>query len=74
MSNVITPFDAKITIHTGQTMQWGGLYGSSYGLVISQAARQADRLLVVITPDTPTANQLEYDIRFYGGGSADLPG
>ena len=73
MSNVITPFDAKITIHTGQTMQWGGLYGSSYGLVISQAARQADRLLVVITPDTPTANQLEYDIRFYGGGSADLP-
>jgi len=73
MSNLITPFDAKISIHAGQTLHWGRLYGSSYGLVISHAARQAERILVVITPDTPSANQLEYDIRFYGGGSADLP-
>jgi transcription-repair coupling factor (superfamily II helicase) len=73
MSNLLTPFNARIQITAGQTMHWGRLYGSSYGLVISQAARQADRLLVVITPDTPTANQLEYDIRFYGGGSEEMP-
>jgi transcription-repair coupling factor (superfamily II helicase) len=41
-------------------------------LVIAQAAKQAERLLLIITPDTPTANQLEHDIRFYGG-AGDLP-
>jgi transcription-repair coupling factor (superfamily II helicase) len=73
MSQLLTPFNARISLTAGQTMRWGRLYGSSYGLVISQAARQADRLVVVITPDTPSANQLEYDIRFYGGGSDELP-
>ncbi|MGD8939071.1 MAG: transcription-repair coupling factor, partial [Gammaproteobacteria bacterium] len=72
MSNLLTPFDARINISAGQTMHWGRLYGSSYGLVIAQAAKQAERLLLIITPDTPTANQLEHDIRFYGG-AGDLP-
>ena len=73
MNNLLTPFNAKINISAGQTMRWGRLYGSSYGLVISQAAKHAERMVVVVTPDTRTANQLEHDIRFYGGGSDDLP-
>ncbi len=55
---------------SGRRSRWGQLYGSSEGLAIAQAARQAGAPLIVITPDTPAATRLEYEIRFFAG---DLP-
>jgi transcription-repair coupling factor (superfamily II helicase) len=51
------------------TQNWGNLYGSSTGLVISQAAEQAP--FIVITPDSLSAQRLVEDIQFYA--ETDLP-
>ncbi|MEE8379503.1 MAG: transcription-repair coupling factor, partial [Gammaproteobacteria bacterium] len=58
----------ELTTQTGQRNRWGQLYGSSDALAIAQAAQQAgenSKPVIVITPDTPSATRLEYDIRFY---------
>lgn len=57
----------------GQRSRWGRLYGSSYGLVICDAAQRSERPLMVFTPDTATAINLEQECRFYGAGSQELP-
>lgn len=49
---------------------WGRLYGSSAGLVISQAAQQAP--LIVITPDSLSAQRLVEDIQFYAEANLSL--
>ncbi|WP_455204008.1 transcription-repair coupling factor [Kaarinaea lacus] len=73
MENLLTPINSKINTKAGQWTRWGRLYGSSYGLALCNAARSSDRLLVIVTPDTPTATQLEYECRFYGAGNDELP-
>ncbi|MGD9390982.1 MAG: transcription-repair coupling factor, partial [Thioalkalispiraceae bacterium] len=50
---------------TGERLQWGRLYGSSYGLIISAAASHHDAPLLVVTPDTAAAQRLEYALHFY---------
>ena len=58
----------ELNPQAGQRNRWGQLYGSSDALVIAQMAQQAGRdskPIIIITPDTPTATRLEYDIRFY---------
>jgi transcription-repair coupling factor (superfamily II helicase) len=63
--NILIP---ALNSQAGKRNSWGQLYGSSDALVIAQAAQQAGRNnkpVVVITPDTPSATRLEYDIRFY---------
>jgi len=57
----------------GNITHWGRLYGSAYGLAICSAAQQSQRPWVVITPDTRTALRLEYELRFYGADSDQLP-
>jgi transcription-repair coupling factor (superfamily II helicase) len=52
----------------GNVTRWGQLYGSADALAIAQAARAATAPVLVITPDTPTATRLEYEIRFFGSG------
>ena len=46
-----------------QRLEWGKLYGSSPGLMLSLAAQTAP--LIVITPDSHTAQRLVADIQFY---------
>ena len=59
----------------GLRRRWGQLYGSSDALIIARAALLArrgdedDGPLLVITPDTPSATRLEYEVRFYAGGA-----
>jgi transcription-repair coupling factor (superfamily II helicase) len=57
----------------GERLQWGRLYGSSFGLVISEAAQSHPGILLVITPDTPSATRLEYELRFYNRGNEGIP-
>jgi len=52
-----------------QRKNWGRLYGSSVGLVISQAAQKTP--VIVITPDSLSAQRLVEDIQFYA--KPDLP-
>lgn len=57
----------------GYKSRWGRLYGSSFGLVVSEAARRAPGIVLVVTPDTPTATRLEYELRFFNKGQEDIP-
>ncbi len=47
------------------TSQWGQLYGSAESLALAEAARSAEGLIVVITPNTPELLQLEAELGFF---------
>ena len=49
----------------GKTTQWGKLYGSAMGLVLERIAQQHDNLLLVVTQDTHTAQQLTTQLAFF---------
>jgi transcription-repair coupling factor (superfamily II helicase) len=66
-------FSPPVVDKPGYTTHWGRLYGSSYGLAICNAAKQTQRPFVIITPDTQTAYRLDYELRFYCSGAAELP-
>ncbi|HKJ22601.1 MAG TPA: transcription-repair coupling factor, partial [Gammaproteobacteria bacterium] len=67
-----TPFQPIVPDRPGTTAHWGRLYGSSYGLVISAAARRHQGPVILVTPDTAAAERLIHEIRFYTDGD-DLP-
>ncbi len=46
-------------------IQWGNLHGCAKSLAIAEAIKQANRFSLIITPDTQTAMQLEYELRFF---------
>ncbi len=48
----------------GQTLRWGGLYGDSLALMLANAGLQ-DRLLVIVTPDTQSAEHLQECLDFF---------
>ncbi|MGD8514826.1 MAG: transcription-repair coupling factor [Granulosicoccaceae bacterium] len=49
----------------GTHHNWGRLYGCADGLAIAEAAREHAGPVIVITPDTPTSQRLEAEIRFF---------
>jgi transcription-repair coupling factor (superfamily II helicase) len=51
-----------------QWVRWGQLYGSSAALAIAQAARQAQRPLLVIAEAARALDRLQAELGFYGGG------
>ena len=54
--------------------RWTSLYGSSRGLAIAGAAAAHPGPLMVVTPDAPSAQRLEEEIRFFLGESVqDTP-
>ncbi len=63
MTKYINPLYPTLTNKPNHPQDWGNLYGSSSGLTISQAAQQSP--LIVITPDSLTAQKLLEDIQFY---------
>lgn len=58
---------------SGDKVHWGRLYGSADALAISRALQESQRLVVVITSDTPNAVRLESALRFYAGEHNDKP-
>ncbi|RKZ92553.1 MAG: transcription-repair coupling factor [Candidatus Parabeggiatoa sp. nov. 1] len=68
-TNYLNPLHPTLTCQPNQRQDWGRLYGSCVGLVISQLAQQTP--LIVITPDSLSAQRLVEDIQFYA--EADLP-
>ncbi len=68
-----TPLQLRPHDKPGERQRWGKLYGSAFGLVISEAARSSTSIVVAITPDTASATRLEYELRFYNSGPDALP-
>jgi transcription-repair coupling factor (superfamily II helicase) len=60
-----SPFKPVCPAKTGFRSQWGKLYGSSYGLVLSSTATQHAGPVLVVTADMAAAQRLEYSLRFY---------
>jgi len=49
----------------GERLGWRGLHGAAVGLAIAAAARRHPGPLLVMTPDTPAAERLEAELRFF---------
>ncbi len=60
-----SPFKPVRPAKAGFRSQWGKLYGSSYGLVLSTTAAQHSGPVLVITADMASAQRLQYSLRFY---------
>ncbi|HHB92894.1 MAG TPA: transcription-repair coupling factor [Thioploca sp.] len=69
MTKYTNPLYPKLTSKPNHSQDWGRLYGSSSGLAISQVAQKSP--IVVITPESLTAQRLLEDIQFYA--KAELP-
>jgi transcription-repair coupling factor (superfamily II helicase) len=68
-----TALAPPLTIKAGDRIQFGQLYGSSFGLLISAAAREHNGIVLVATPDTPSAARLEEELRFYNSVEGAVP-
>ncbi|TMN72459.1 transcription-repair coupling factor, partial [Pseudoalteromonas piscicida] len=45
-------------------ISWGNLVGSSLSLCLSEHIQQHDNLIVLVTPDTPSALRLEHELAY----------
>ena len=69
--SVLSP---RLPSATGKRQRWTSLYGSSRGLAIAGAATAHCGPLMVVTPNAPSAQRLEDEIRFFLGESVrDTP-
>ncbi len=69
----LSPLHPALPTAAAQQVRWEGLRGSARGLVISRAAREYAGPLLVIAEDTPAAQRLEDELRFYLGQGDDAP-
>ncbi|NVK57292.1 MAG: transcription-repair coupling factor [Alteromonadaceae bacterium] len=63
----------KSSTNVQDQQQWGLLHGSSRALAVAQASQQADRPVVLVTADTPSALKLEKEIRYFQGSQNSVP-
>ncbi len=64
------PLHPNAPTESGQRQLWGSLYGSGIGLVTSNTAQEYTAPVILVTPDTPSAQRIEYALKFYRGKSA----
>lgn len=72
-ANQRDPFSPYVPEKAGRKTDWARLYGSSFGMVLSQGARQHDGAMVVITANNLMATRLEYELRFYLANDDKIP-
>jgi transcription-repair coupling factor (superfamily II helicase) len=51
--------------------RWSGLHGSARGLAVAAAARRHPGLTVMVVPDTPAADRMGTELRFFFAGDPD---
>jgi len=68
----ISPLSPPLPPEPGRTVHWTRLAGSARSLALAQLARSAGRPLLVLTPDSLTAQRLVDELRFYRS-SDDYP-
>ncbi|MDH3355048.1 MAG: transcription-repair coupling factor, partial [Chromatiales bacterium] len=57
------------SIDLTKNSRWGRLYGSASGLLFNQLLESQNRLLLIVTPDTATANHILEELHFYQADS-----
>ncbi|TNG02299.1 MAG: transcription-repair coupling factor [Gammaproteobacteria bacterium] len=72
MNNYVDLDLPEISVESHRLNRWGQLYGSSYGLVLLQAARQIEKPLLVITSGSQVLDELLDQLSFFGEQD-DLP-
>ncbi|MCU7924502.1 MAG: transcription-repair coupling factor [Candidatus Thiodiazotropha sp. (ex Dulcina madagascariensis)] len=70
--NTHSPFAPRLPQAVDERLQWGGLYGCGASLAIANAACDFPGLLLVVTPDMPSATRLERELGFFLD-NADVP-
>jgi transcription-repair coupling factor (superfamily II helicase) len=66
----ISPLNPVVPAAPGERSRWSRLHGAALGLAVTRASTLHPGPIVVITPDTPTAERLEEQVRFFGEGAA----
>lgn len=61
----ITVLAPPLPKKTNDKICWGELHGASIAMAIAHAANQADGPLIIITPDTQSANRLERELKIF---------
>jgi len=64
-SLLLSAFQPQNQFKSGYKSYWGKLYGSSIPLALSQLIKQKQHFVVVVTPDVPSAQQLEHELQFF---------
>ncbi len=69
----LSPLDPPLPAKPGERLLWGRLYGAAQALAIATAARRAQGPILAAAPDTPAAEALREELRFFlrGQPSAD---
>ncbi len=62
---IANPLQPPLPLKSGQRIHWANLPGSSLSLALSRAIAQYQKTVIIITPDTLTANRLEYELQFF---------
>ena len=68
-SRLTSPLQPRLPA-TGSRLRWSRLYGDSLPLALARAALAHDGLMVVITPDSQEAEQLQQKLAFFCGERA----
>jgi len=68
-SGLTSPLQPRLPA-PGSRLLWSRLYGDSLPLALAQAALANDALLVVVTPDSQEAEQLQHKLDFFCGQRA----
>ncbi len=65
MTQLTSPLQPKLAQRAADRQRAARLYGAGFGLLISQAARQHQGLILVVTADQRTASRLEEELGFF---------
>ncbi len=65
-----SPFQPVLPDDCKEACHWGRIHGSALGLILSNAARQHDGLIVAVTADMRKAEELANELKFYMGEAA----
>ncbi len=68
-SRLTSPLQPRLPA-TGSRLRWSRLYGDSLPLALARAALEYDGLMVVVTPDSQEAEQLQQKLAFFCGERA----
>src|ERR671919_958534 len=69
----LSPFASPTPKAVGVCLRWTGLHGSARALVIAEAARRHAGPVLVVQPDSLSANRLEDELKFYLGEDSAYP-
>lgn len=73
MFDITKPFEGQLPRRDGELLRIGQLTGSGLSLTLHSIAQAAQRLLLVVTPDVVSAQQMQRELQFFSGYAADFP-